>query len=58
MGNKPPSEKALSGMELQDLLPNARVEYVSATGATDVINLAYAKRLGLWGEGTAFANVL
>ena len=28
----------------------------SATGASDVNNLAYAVRLGLWGPGTAFAN--
>src|SRR3546814_9690245 len=28
---------------------NARVVYVSATGATTVHNLAYAQRLGLWG---------
>ena len=27
-----------------------------ATGASDVNNLAYAVRLGLWGPGTAFAN--
>lgn len=31
-----------------------RVVYVSATGATDVRNMAYMVRLGLWGEGTAF----
>ena len=31
--------------------------YVSATGATDVRNLAYAERLGLWGgEDFPFAN--
>jgi hypothetical protein len=34
---------------LQHKLPNARVVYVSATGATTVHNLAYAQRLGLWG---------
>jgi hypothetical protein len=34
---------------LQHALPNARVVYVSATGATTVHNLAYAQRLGLWG---------
>jgi hypothetical protein len=32
------------------------VLYVSATGASDVNNLAYAARLGLWGRRTAFAN--
>ncbi|MGY3471938.1 strawberry notch-like NTP hydrolase domain-containing protein [Bradyrhizobium ottawaense] len=36
-------------MRLQHALPNARVVYVSATGATTVHNLAYAQRLGLWG---------
>jgi protein-L-isoaspartate O-methyltransferase len=30
-------------------LPNARILYVSATGATTAENLAYAARLGLWG---------
>ena len=37
------------GLRLQHALPNARVLYVSATGATTVHNLAYAQRLGLWG---------
>ncbi len=51
------SAKALAGIALQEALPNARVVYVSATGATEVSNLAYAGRLGLWGEGTPFAKV-
>jgi hypothetical protein len=55
-GVKKASQKALAGLKLQEALPNARVVYVSATGATEVSNLAYADRLGLWGEGTAFAN--
>ncbi|HQD31964.1 MAG TPA: strawberry notch family protein [Clostridiales bacterium] len=54
---KKTSKKALTGLELQSLLPNARVVYASATGATDVHNLAYAPRLGLWGEGTPFRDV-
>ena len=41
-------------MRLQRALPMARLCYISATGATDVGNLAYAERLGLWGEDTAF----
>jgi hypothetical protein len=42
---------------LQHALPNARVVYVSATGATTVHNLAYAQRLGLWGgEDFPFAT--
>ena len=36
-------------MRLQHALPEARVVYISATGATMVQNLAYAQRLGLWG---------
>ncbi|WP_070988492.1 strawberry notch-like NTP hydrolase domain-containing protein [Halofilum ochraceum] len=51
------SQAALAGIELQDRLPDARVVYVSATGATEVRNLAYAKRLGLWGQDTAFPDV-
>ena len=45
------------GLRLQHALPNARVVYVSATGATTVHNLAYAQRLGLWGgEDFPFAT--
>lgn len=56
-GMKKPAVKALAGVELQKRLPEAKVVYVSATGASDVSNLAYARRLGLWGEGTPFADV-
>jgi predicted RNA methylase len=49
-----PALKALAGVELQRRLPNARVLYTSATGATEVQHLSYADRLGLWGEGTPF----
>lgn len=56
-GNTKPSEQALAVVDLQKRLPNARVVYVSATGATEVSNLSYATRLGLWGEGTPFASV-
>ena len=55
-GKKKPSLQALAGIALQKAFPNARVVYVSATGATEVSNLAYAERLGLWGEGTPFPN--
>ena len=50
------SEQGIAGVRLQNLLPRARVVYASATGASDVNNLAYATRLGLWGPETAFAN--
>ena len=50
------SEQGICGLRLQNLLPRARVLYASATGASDVNNLAYATRLGLWGPETAFAD--
>lgn len=43
------SKQGLAGLKLQQLLPDARVIYVSATGASRIMNLAYAERLGLWG---------
>ena len=49
-----PSQQGIAGLRLQLGLPRARVLYVSATGATDVGNLAYATRLGLWGPGDAY----
>ena len=53
-GVKTASRQGQAGLRLQRALPKARVCYISATGATDVANLAYAERLGLWGEDTAF----
>jgi len=50
------SEQGIAGIRLQNLLSRARVLYVSATGASDVANLTYATRLGLWGPSTAFAD--
>jgi predicted RNA methylase len=48
-GERAPSQQGRAGLRLQHALPNARVLYVSATGATTVHNLAYGQRLGLWG---------
>ncbi len=48
-GERGPSQQGRAGLRLQHALPDARVLYVSATGATSVQNLAYAQRLGLWG---------
>jgi hypothetical protein len=48
-GEEVPSQQGRAGLRLQHALPDARVVYVSATGATTVHNLAYAQRLGLWG---------
>ncbi len=56
-GDVAPSQQGRAGLRLQHALPDARVVYVSATGATTVHNLAYAQRLGLWGgEDFPFAN--
>ena len=50
-GDGKASQQGLAGLAFQNLVPDARVLYVSATGATVVSNLAYASRLGLWGTG-------
>ncbi len=56
-GDTAPSQQGRAGLRLQHALPDARVVYVSATGATTVHNLAYAQRLGLWGgEDFPFAT--
>lgn len=55
-GRSKPAEKAVACIELQRMLPKAKIVYVSATGATEVTNLAYAERLGLWGMGTPFPS--
>jgi len=56
LGGKGPSKAALMGIELQKMLPNARVVYATATAATEVRNMVYADRLGLWGPGTPFID--
>jgi hypothetical protein len=50
-GTQSASQQGLAGLRLQNALPEARVIYVSATGASKVSNLAYASRLGLWQTG-------
>ncbi len=55
-GTQQASQQGRAGIRLQNLIPRARVVYVSATGATEIHNLAYAARLGLWGPGRAFAG--
>src|SRR6185312_8547309 len=56
-GDQAGSQQGRAGLRLQHALPNARIVYVSATGATTVHNLAYAQRLGLWGgEDFPFAT--
>ncbi|XP_010260806.1 PREDICTED: protein strawberry notch [Nelumbo nucifera] len=41
-------------LEIQARLPEARVIYCSATGASEPRNMGYMARLGLWGAGTCF----
>jgi hypothetical protein len=53
-GQALPSKTGENVLKLQEDLPNAYVTYASATAATDVANLGYMTRLGLWGEGTFF----
>lgn len=48
-GEKSASQQGRAGLRLQRALPDARVVYVSATGASQVESLAYAERLGMWG---------
>jgi predicted RNA methylase len=50
------SQQGMAGLRLQNRLPRARILYASATGATDISNLGYATRLGLWGPETAFST--
>ncbi len=40
----------------QNKLPDARVVYCSATGASEPRNMGYMTRLGLWGAGTDFPH--
>ena len=47
-GDIAPSQQGRAGMRLQNALPDARVLYVSATGASTIQGLGYAVRLGLW----------
>ncbi|WP_199192291.1 strawberry notch-like NTP hydrolase domain-containing protein [Chlorogloea sp. CCALA 695] len=56
-GDTKASMQGISGLRLQRALPQARVLYLSATGATALANLGYLDRLGLWGGGdTSFKN--
>ncbi|KAL7053455.1 hypothetical protein AAHC03_027120 [Spirometra sp. Aus1] len=57
-GSQKPTKTGLTVLELQNRLPNARIVYASATGATEPRNMAYMTRLGLWGEGTPFPTFI
>ncbi len=48
------SKTGLAVIEIQRLLPNARIIYCSATGISEPSNMAYMTRLDLWGPGKPF----
>jgi hypothetical protein len=50
------SKVAACVVELQRVLPNARVVYCSATGISEIGNMAYLTRMGFWGIGTPFVD--
>lgn len=52
-GRLKPTKTGEAVIELQRRLPNAKLLYVSATAASEVRDLAYMERLGLWGKGGA-----
>ncbi|XP_055327699.1 protein strawberry notch homolog 1-like isoform X2 [Paramacrobiotus metropolitanus] len=51
-----PTKTGLFVAKLQRELPEARVVYATATGASEPRNMGYMTRLGLWGESTAFKS--
>lgn len=51
---KKPTKTGLAVQSLQNELKKARIVYASATGASEIKNMAYMTRLGIWGDGTAF----
>lgn len=53
---KKQSKAAEFALEIQYRLPNARVVYASATGASETKHLGYMTRLGIWGMGTPYSD--
>ncbi|XP_051128829.1 protein FORGETTER 1 isoform X2 [Andrographis paniculata] len=51
-----PTKTGEAVLDIQARLPEARVMYCSATGASEPRNMGYMVRLGLWGPGTSFSN--
>jgi hypothetical protein len=50
------SQIGVAVKELLERIPNLRTASLSGTAATDVMNLGYLDRLGMWGPGTPFPN--
>lgn len=55
-GRAQASQMGVAAKKLRDALPNLRTVYMSATSATEVENMGYLERLGLWGSRTPFPN--
>nr|CAD1823189.1 unnamed protein product [Ananas comosus var. bracteatus] len=53
-----PTRTGEAVLDLQRRLPEARVVYCSATGASEPRNMGYMVRLGLWGDGTSFSSFI
>lgn len=51
-----PTRTGEAVLDIQGRLPEARIIYCSATGASEPRNMGYMVRLGLWGAGTSFSN--
>ncbi|KAJ7949025.1 protein strawberry notch-like [Quillaja saponaria] len=51
-----PTRTGEAVLDIQARLPEARVVYCSATGASEPRNMGYMVRLGLWGAGTSFTD--
>ncbi|KAJ8762665.1 hypothetical protein K2173_010686 [Erythroxylum novogranatense] len=51
-----PTRTGEAVVEIQARLPESRVIYCSATGASEPRNMGYMVRLGLWGVGTCFID--
>ncbi|KAI3456640.1 hypothetical protein Pfo_013303 [Paulownia fortunei] len=51
-----PTKTGEAVLDIQARLPEARIMYCSATGASEPRNMGYMVRLGLWGAGTSFAD--
>lgn len=41
---------------LQNIYPKSRVVYCSATGLSELKNLGYMSRLGIWGENSSYPD--
>lgn len=50
------SQVGEAAKQLMERIPKLRSVSLSATAASDVSNLGYLDRLGIWGPGTAFPN--